>query len=219
MKPLFLMLFLMVAFSRMHAQEISDPARKAEVLKQMQLHLAADTAFAVKFTQERHLSVMPRALVSRGVCLFRAPDRLRWEVTTPWSSVLVYNQGETARFTLRDKKLQKQNAGGAEIMGKILQQIAAWMQGDFSSSEALYRLQLEGRASGWLLSLQPRSEKLRQTLQRIELHFDRRFEMQQVVIRESADDFVRLQFQDKQYKKVLSTEYFDTSRPRLLESP
>ena len=210
------MLFWLVFFSGLKAQQVLTTDNEQQVMQSLQQHLAADTALQVQFEQERHLSIMPKALISKGVCLFRSPDRLRWQVQEPWFSLLIYNGGQTAKFVRREGRLQKQQAGGAEIMAKILQQIAAWMRGDFNESQGLYALQMHKAAKGWQLNLKPRSEKLRQTLQVIELHFDTKFDMRQVVIRESGENFVRLRFKNKQPLPPATARLFDIRRPEQL---
>lgn len=64
------------------------------------------TSLQASFRQVRHSSLMTRDLESRGTVWLQSPDKVRWEVTAPFSKVTVYS-GEIPsgrRFRLPTEK-------------------------------------------------------------------------------------------------------------------
>ena len=65
-----------------------------------ELETAAGTVTSVRagFTQEKHMKILVRPLVSEGILLFQGPDSLRWEYKHPVKSILLLHKGKTRRF-------------------------------------------------------------------------------------------------------------------------
>ena len=60
--------------------------------------MAAVRSVYMEFTQERHLSLFAEPLKSEGVMLIEKPDRIRWETTAPYQSILLGDHKSVAQF-------------------------------------------------------------------------------------------------------------------------
>ena len=98
MKRLILFLaFLAVAWTASAQDGILDRLKAANTFETLQL----------SFVQTRHSELLTKDLVSEGRMVLAAPDRIRWEVLKPYSSVFV-SSGELAfagrRFRIPTEK-------------------------------------------------------------------------------------------------------------------
>jgi len=196
-----------------YSADVLNSKQQESFLRDMSCQLKGIKNFKVEFEQQRHLSIMFEPLISKGVCYFEKPDKMRWEISSPYSSILIYNSDQVAKYEIENGKINKLNFGAADIMRKVLQQIISWMQGDFNEADGLYALEVY-KGSVYKVVLIPISEAMRTNLQKIELHITvQDFQMNEVVIRESETDFIQIKFMNKQDNIALPEKVFDPAMP------
>lgn len=211
----FIIIIILCSFLFSNGSDILSPAEQEKFLLDMSIALEDINNFRVDFKQERHVSILMEPLISQGACYFEKPDHLRWDIQTPYSSILIYNGGQVSKFEIESGNAKKLNFGAADIMSKVFGQIISWMQGDFSASQSLYSIQIV-KDSSYRLKLIPKSETMRSNLQIIELFIEpNTFLMQKVVIRESAEDFIRIEFKNKHENRLLPEKLFNLRDPQI----
>lgn len=154
------------------------------------------TAVTVKsvqaeFVQEKHLPILAKPLVSKGVFYYQCPQSLRWEYRWPVKSILTMHNGRIRRFMEGPAGVTEQNGAGLDAMQVVMQEITQWLSGRFNES-ALFAAQLapDGR-----ILLTPREASFRKVIQRIELKLAEQPGMiDQVTIYESKDAYTRMTF-------------------------
>ena len=182
------------------------------------------TSLKAEFTQRRHMEAFEDALVSKGTMYFAAPDKIRWELSEPYRSALVFDGERIAKFVYRKGERRKLKTGSAEIMQEVLKFIASWIQGDFESSRKVFDLQIErvcdgisdtrtdgqGNESCELnLVFTPRSSKMSERIRSIELAMrDESKDIDRVTIRESQGDHILIWFADQQRNLELAEDLF-----------
>ncbi len=180
----------------------------------MRQALAPIRTLQTEFVQERRVSMFVDTLVTTGVCLFEPPKRLRWELTAPYVSILVHGPDGVSKFDEEEGHLRKMNLGGEEILTQVLGQVMDWMRGDFARAREAYEIEVRPTGASRLLTLRPRSEKLRQMLQAIELTVNpANYHVTQVVIRETAEDSVRIRFVREKINEPIADNAFDLKKP------
>ena len=60
------------------------------------------------FSQEKHLKILVRPLISTGRFVFQAPGSLRWEYSTPLRSVLIMHDGRIKKYVEVNGKLTEE---------------------------------------------------------------------------------------------------------------
>ena len=154
---------------------------------------ATVTSVTAGFVQEKHMKILARPLVSRGVLLYKTPDSLRWEYTQPVKSVLVLHKGQIRRFVNKDGRVVEDSATGLQSMQVVVQQITQWLNGRFDENPA-FSATLE---PGPRIVMTPREKSLARLIQRIELELsDQPAVIESVTIFESEDSYTRLVFQN-----------------------
>src|ERR1700761_7093938 len=88
-----------------------QPAGDSQVLQDLQQKMASVKSVYLEFTQERGLKLFNDPLKSEGVMLIERPDRIRWETTSPYQSILLGDQKSVAQFEFNDGKWQKLKLG------------------------------------------------------------------------------------------------------------
>lgn len=160
-----------------------------------ELKTAAGTVTSVRagFTQEKHMKILARPLVSKGILLFQAPDSLRWEYQQPVQSVLLLHNGKTRRFVQKNGSLVEDASANLQSMQVVVQEITQWLNGRFDDNP-MFTARLE---PGRKIVMVPREESFARLIQRIEvLLSDRPAVIKSVTIFESEDSFTKLDFKD-----------------------
>jgi outer membrane lipoprotein-sorting protein len=127
----------------------------------------AENVFSVRaeFIQKKHMKILAKPLVSKGIVLFKRPKSVRWEYLTPVKSVLLMDKGRARRFIESDTGLVEDTGAGIQIMQFVLQEITFWLGGDFNQSPNFSATLLPGRT----ILLQPKEDSFSQVIERIEL--------------------------------------------------
>ncbi len=192
--------FLVLAISTMAA------VTPQELFTQFQQNTAQRAAFMADFVQIRHVSLFMDELKAEGTCWFEKPSKLRWEVTSPYHSVLIYSEGDMVRLEERDGEWRELDSGAKDMMSAVMEQISGWMQGEFNEASTMYEISYAEP----VLKLQPRNEELRNLIQAIELTIDTaKWRITNVVIHENESDYVRINFMDQVDNPSLDPSLFD----------
>ncbi len=184
-----------------------------ELFRQFQENTANRTGFTANFEQVRHVSLFMDELRAEGKCWFEKPDKLRWEITSPYQSIMIYNDGEMGRFELRDGEWREMDTGAKDMMGAVLGQISAWMEGDFEQASQMYGITLREEENP-VVVLEPANQELRDLIHSIELTIDRRvWGITSVKIRENEGDYVMIQFTGQIDNPKIDPRIFDPDHP------
>jgi outer membrane lipoprotein-sorting protein len=160
-----------------------------------ELKTAAGTVSSVRagFSQEKHMKILARPLVSEGILLFQAPDSLRWEYRHPVQSILLLHKGKTRRFVQKNGNLVEDASANLQSMQVVVQEITRWLNGRFDDNPAFAARLAPGRK----IVMAPREESFARLIQRIEVILsDRPAVIKTVMIFESEDSFTKLDFKD-----------------------
>jgi len=159
------------------------------------LKKAAGTVTSVRaaFSQEKHMKILARPLVSEGILFFQSPDSLRWEYKHPVQSILLLHNGKTRRFFQKNGSLVEDASANLQSMQVVVQEIVQWLNGRFDDNPAFAARLVPGRK----IVMTPRDESFARLIQRIEvLLSDRPAVIKSVMIFESEDSFTKLDFKD-----------------------
>ncbi|MFH1154724.1 MAG: outer membrane lipoprotein carrier protein LolA [Pseudomonadota bacterium] len=150
---------------------------------------------SARFIQEKHMKILVKPLVSTGIFIYQAPDSLRFEYKTPIKNILVMHGGTVSRYIQKGDTLVRDNAGAMGSMQVVMDEITRWMQGDFDT-KAFDATVVDTPEPGRII-LTPRDKAMARFIQAIEMGLSEHPGVfRDVTIREDADSFTRLLFQD-----------------------
>ncbi|MDY0282368.1 MAG: outer membrane lipoprotein carrier protein LolA [Salinivirgaceae bacterium] len=172
-----------------------------------QVKTTADSVTSVQaeFVQEKHLPILARPLVSKGVFYYQAPRSLRWEYRWPVQSILSMHDGRVRRFVSTDGApgFREESGAGLEAMQVVMGEITQWLAGRFDDNP-MFQTHLE---AGRRIVLVPKDDAFQKVIRRIVLNLSQQpGVMQSVVIYESEDAFTQLTFS----KTVINAKIEDT---------
>ncbi|MDJ0783180.1 MAG: outer membrane lipoprotein carrier protein LolA [Desulfosarcinaceae bacterium] len=176
------------------------------------IHAAADAVRTVQsdFTQEKHLPILQRPLVSKGRFAYEAPGNLRWEYHAPARSILLMQGGETRRFLESQGRLVPDRSAGLAAMSVVMDQITAWLQGRFDTNQS-FAAEL---VPGGTIVLTPTAAGMAKMIHRIELQLAAQpGAIDMVTIYEDEAAFTRLKFHNLRLNHPLEEALFREAAP------
>jgi outer membrane lipoprotein carrier protein len=195
---------------------LAAPAQSAQPVSLAAVNGALASAKTVftHFVQERHLSLLTEPLRSEGYLCFEQPERIRWEVTSPYKSILVSDGSGVAQFEWVDEKWQKLELGLAAAMQQVVAQIAGVMKGQYTHNSREYSVALSNPPAGPVITLTPRNERMRRMIQAIEVHLAPDLKAtRQVVLRENNGDYTDIRFDHQVVNLKFDGQTFDQAAP------
>jgi len=212
-RPAFLLLlFAGLIFAEIPSGFREVPSKEDADLKRLAEHIKLTSSYEADFVQERHLALFKDVLKSTGKIYFEVPDKLRWEITDPYVSLLISNNGQVARFTTEDNRLKKMDLGNQEMFQQIIREMTGIMRGDFQALFSQYRILLSQPMDH--LILLPRSKEIQKSIASLEFAIQPdNGKVTQVMIREPEKDFVQIQFQNTKENVKLDPAIFSLQAP------
>lgn len=168
------------------------PATAADPLAQVRAQVAQVPMLRGEFTQEKQVAGFKNPLRSNGRFLLARDKGVLWTTTAPFPSEIVITQ---------DRILSRQRDGSrrVEVDGKqqpglrsVNAMMFALMSGDMRALTSTFDVKEEPAASGWKMTLVPRSRQLAQAFTSVRLSGDRY--VREVELREANGDLTRLRF-------------------------
>ena len=158
------------------------------------------------FVQEKHMKILIKPLVSKGVFFFQKPDSLRWEYLTPIRSVLVFHNASVQYFFMGSHGLTKTAGSGIQAMEVWLQEMANWLNGRFDENPAFDMRLIPGSKKIILTAKDP---SIGRFVRKIEIYLARQpGGIKSVWIYESKDSYTRLIFKNLTFNDNLKPDLF-----------
>jgi hypothetical protein len=215
MKLLPLVVALSLAASAQSAEEaaLSPVADPGPILQDLQRKMSSLRSLWLDFTQERHLKLFAEPLKSEGVMLIQQPDRIRWETTSPYESILLGNHKSVAQFERADGEWEKLKLGFPQPLKRVMDQMVLMHQGKLDALMSDFIISVAtGRVA--MLTLVPKDERVRAMLSSVEVRMLPDFSAtKEVVMHEAGGDFTRIIFQRERRDVALPATTFDQSKP------
>ena len=86
------------------------------------------------FVQEKHLQILSRPLISKGVFYYEAPGSLRWEYQSPIKSILLMHEGSVTRYICGENGFRRDSGLSLQAMQIVLEEITLWLRGHFTDN-------------------------------------------------------------------------------------
>lgn len=152
------------------------------------------STISADFVQKKFMKILSKPLVSEGKFYYTAPDSIRWEYSKPIKSVVISDKGNTKRYIASGGKMVEDKTGGAQAMKIVLDEVAGWMSGKFTSNPSFTATLKEG--SNTQITLTPVGKNMAGMIEKIEITVSRKdASIKSVRIVESATAETRIDFQ------------------------
>jgi outer membrane lipoprotein-sorting protein len=215
MKFFYIIAAMMLALAVIAADEtplqpVLDPQ---PILQDLQRKMASLGSVYFELTQERHLKLFTEPLTSEGVMLIERPDRIRWETTAPYHSILLGDKKSVAQFEFADGKWQKLKLGFPQMLQRVMDQMSLMNQGKLDALTGDYTISVSTNHET-ILTLAPKDENARSVLASIEVKMMPDFSAtREVVMNEPNGDFTRIIFHREKRNVKFLPGTFDQTKP------
>lgn len=158
------------------------------------------------FIQEKHLKILSKPLISKGVLYFKAPGSLRWEYESPVRSVLLMHNGQINRFVKSGEGFSRDSGMKLQAMQVVMDEITLWLSGRFQDNPN-FKATLE---PGPKIVLTPRENAFTAIIARIDLILSEQpGVINSVTIFENEDSLTKLIFKDAILNEPLNDSLFE----------
>jgi outer membrane lipoprotein-sorting protein len=203
--------FAMLAAGDVALQPVADPQ---PILQDLQHKMSSLGSVYFELTQERHLKLFTEPLKSEGFMLIERPDRIRWETTAPYQSILLGDKKSVAQFEFNDGKWQKLKLGFPQMLQRVMDQMALMNQGKLDALTGDYTISVATNNSAAVLTLVPKDENVRETLSSLEVKMLPDFSAtREVVMNEPNGDLTRIVFRREKRGVKFPPGTFDQTKP------
>lgn len=144
-------------------------------------------SMSCSFTQTKHLSLLSDKMESTGKMYYKQPDKLRWEYTTPYQYLFIFNGtkvyvGNNTRKDVIDTNTNKVFKEVARIMMSTVTGTALSNSSDFS-------IDVADSNSRWQVTLVPKKKEMKKMFSKIILLFDKsNLMISEITIHEKNND-------------------------------
>ena len=158
-----------------------------------------------EFTQEKHLPILARPILSKGTFIFQAPGSLRWEYLTPIHSVLLMHEDCIRKFIRQNDQFVEERGMGVDSMQIVLREITAWLDGHITDTPTFQAtVQDDG-----IIILIPKEPAMGKIISRIELRLAGQSGlMESVTLYEGSDSLTKLIFSHAALNEKISEATF-----------
>ena len=158
------------------------------------------------FIQEKHLKILSKPLISKGVLYFKAPGSLRWEYESPVRSVLLMHNGQINRFVKSGEGFSRDSGMKLQAMQVVMDEITLWLSGRFQDNPN-FKATLE---PGPKIVLTPRENAFKAIIARIDLILSEQpGVINSVTIFENEESLTKLIFKDAILNEPLNDSLFE----------
>jgi outer membrane lipoprotein-sorting protein len=163
----------------------------ADSLEQLKATPGRPSSVSAEFSQEKHMKILSRPLVSTGKFYYQSPGSLRWEYQSPIRSILLVHNGEAKRYIQKEGGMTEDTGPQLQTMGMVLQEISRYLNGRFDDNPSFSARMEPGRR----VVLTPKEASLSQLIAHIDLDLsDQVGLINAVTIYESQDSFTKMTF-------------------------
>jgi outer membrane lipoprotein-sorting protein len=177
----------------------------ADSLETLKAATGKITSVKADFVQSKHLKILSKPLISKGVIYYKSPGSLRWEYIEPIRSILLAHNGKTKRFHGDGDRFSEENSADTPFMQVVMTQISQWFAGNFND-DALFSARME---LGRKIVLTPKNKNFTGIIAKIELYLSNTpGVIDRVMIHEGADAYTRMDFSQTSINPELADDIF-----------
>lgn len=207
MKKLLLSI-VFVAFSLMvSAQTQLSESQSNEVIASLTKAAASMQSMQCRFVQEKTSSMLAEPSVAHGTMHYAAPDRMRWEYTTPYAFALVVNGERIVKVTDGKAEVLEGNAG------RMYQGMVGLIMGSASGKKlfdtTVFDIVLYDDNGFWRADMTPKRRDMKRMFSQLVFRFDKKTNgISRVEFVEAGGGTTSIRFEEIKLNEAISDKVF-----------
>lgn len=180
---------------------------QADDFEKLRRESARISTMSADFVQKKTMKILSKPLVSEGKFYYAAPDSIRWEYFKPLKSIILSDRGKTKRYMASGGTMIEDKTGGVQAMKIVLDEVAGWMNGRFTSNPSFSAKIKEGPETRIILT--PAGNSMAGMIESIEITVSRKdASVKTVRIVESATAQTLIEFHNVVINKEIHSSVF-----------
>ena len=207
MKKLLLSI-VFVAFSLMvSAQTQLSEIQSNEVIASLTKAAASMQSMQCRFVQEKTSAMLAEPSVAEGTMHYSAPDRMRWEYTTPYAFALVVNGDRIVKVTDGKAEVLEGNAG------RMYQGMVNLIMGSASGKKlfdtTVFDIVLYDDNGFWRADMTPKRRDMKRMFSQLVFRFDKKTNgISRVEFVEAGGGVTSIRFEEIRLNEKIGEEKF-----------
>lgn len=205
---LFLLLALQCSFSVLQAQPKPLSATDVNIVRKT-IGDAAKTINSVEaqFTQTKELSVIKEKITSKGNFFFRKEKLLRWEYTSPFPYLIIFNNDKI--YVKDEDKENHISLQSNKVFREVNNILIGAVQGTLLSDTKNFQCTITDLRDEFEAVMIPQNLRIKETLSEIILYFNKSdYTVDRLVMREVSGDYTSIEFNGKKINQNIPDAKF-----------
>ncbi len=207
MSSVLLILVLAVVCLTTHAQtQLSDTQSQA-VMSQLTQAAASMQTMQFRFVQEKTSTMLAEPSVSEGLMYFVAPDKMRWEYTSPYAFALVVNGERIVKVT--DGKTEVLEGNSSRMYQGIVSIIMGSASGKKLFDTSAFDIVLCDDDVFWKAEMTPKRRDMKRMFSQLVFRFDKKTNgISRVEFIGSDGDVTSIRFEEIKLNEAIGEDKF-----------
>jgi len=197
---------LLLTACTIQAQTPMSAEEAAALRNKVKEKSATTKTITSNFIQYKHLDFLSNDIESKGKLAFMAPDKVKWEYTTPFTySVLFKNE---KLFVNDDGNKSAMDLGSNKLFKQLNRLITASINGDMFISEEFYisYFKVDGKITVHFI---PKDTQFATFIKAFHINFSDTGEVLQVKMIEPSDDYTKITFSNRIENQAIPDAVFN----------
>ena len=148
-----------------------SPKQKQQVIKQVNQAVSGLQSMTCTFEQTKHMSMLNDKMVSHGKMSYKRPDKLRWEYTSPYKYLFIFNGSKV--YVGNNSKKNVIDANSNKVFREVARIIMNTVTGKALSNLADFSADVTDNGKFWTVTLIPKKKVMSKMFKKIELVFNK----------------------------------------------
>ena len=198
-----LAVFSITAFAQTQLTE----SQSQEVINQLTQAAASMQSMQCRFVQEKTSTMLAEPSVAQGTMHYAAPDRMRWEYTTPYAFALIVNGERIVKVTDGKAEVLEGNAG------RMYQGMVGLIMGSASGKKlfdtTVFDIVLYEDNGFWRADMTPKRRDMKRMFSQLVFRFDKKTNgISRVEFVGLAGDVTSIRFEEIKVNATLDEKVF-----------
>lgn len=146
-------------------------AQQKEVIAKINKATSRLKSMSCSFTQTKHLSMLSDKMVSEGKMNYKQPNKLRWEYTSPYQYLFIFNGTKVYVGNKSRKDVIDTNSN--KLFKEVARIMMSTVTGTALSNAADFSVTVEDGKTLWNVTLIPKKKEMKKMFTRIVLSFSK----------------------------------------------
>lgn len=205
---IFLFTLLTAAFAQSQPPGFTKVTDTAYIRQKVNEVASKTNSINTEFIQEKNLTFLDEKITSKGILLYKKPDMLRLEYTSPYNYLIIINNGKLL-IKSEDSEV-KVDLESSKMFNEINDLIINSIQGKILNMPDLTTVFYEGTDS-YFIQLIPEQEELKKYIMSIELFISKKdYTVTDFKVIELSGDYTLIKFVNKKINEEIPDSRFDS---------